>query len=68
MSILFNIRFNMSLMELEEYNDGSIMYKLKDAEDYSKILLTIINLAFTDISKYIIQHLINHRTAKIRNM
>lgn len=55
-------------MELKEYNDGSIMYKLKDAEDYSKILLTIINLAFTDISKYIIQHLINHRTAKIRNM
>ena len=36
-------------MKLEEYDDGSIIDKLKDEDDCPKMLLTIINFAFTDM-------------------
>ena len=39
----------MSIMKLEEYDDGSIIDKLKDEDDCPKMLLTIINFAFTDM-------------------
>jgi len=37
----------MSIIELKEYNDGSILNKLKQEGDCHKMLLTITNFAFS---------------------
>lgn len=39
----------MSVIQLEEYNDGNILKKLKTEEDCPKMLLTIVNFAFSDM-------------------
>ena len=39
----------MPIIELKEYNDGSIVKKLKEEEDCPKMLLTICNFAFTNM-------------------
>lgn len=41
--------FYMSIIELKEYNDGSMIKKLKEEEDCPKMLLTICNFAFTNM-------------------
>jgi len=47
----------MSVMELEEYNDGSILNKLKQEEDCPKMLLTITNFAFSNMVQNLMHQL-----------
>lgn len=51
----------MSVIQLEEYNDGKILKKLKYEEDCPKMLLTIVNFVFSDM----IQNLMHQLTSKI---
>ena len=47
----------MSVMELNEYKDGSILNKLKQEEDCPKMLLTITNFAFSDMVQNLMHQL-----------
>ena len=47
----------MSIMELKEYNDGSIINKLKQEEDCPKMLLTITIFAFSNIVQNLMHQL-----------
>ena len=47
----------MSVMELEEYKDGSILNKLKQEEDCPKMLLTITNFAFSNMVQNLMHQL-----------
>ena len=47
----------MSVMELEEYKDGSILNKLKLEEDCPKMLLTITNFAFSNMVQNLMHQL-----------
>ena len=47
----------MSVMELEEYKDGSILNKLKQEEDCPKMLLTITNFAFSKMVQNLMHQL-----------
>lgn len=47
----------MSVIQLEEYNDGNILKKLKTEEDCPKMLLTIVNFAFSDMVQNLMHQL-----------
>ena len=47
----------MSVIQLEEYNDGNILKKLKSEEDCPKMLLTIVNFAFLDMVQNLMHQL-----------
>lgn len=47
----------MSVMELEEYKDGSILNKLKQEEDCPKMLLTITKFAFSNMVQNLMHQL-----------
>ena len=47
----------MSVIELEDYADGNILNKLKSEEDCPKMLLTIVNFAFSDIIQNLMHQL-----------
>lgn len=47
----------MSVMELKEYKDGSILNKLKQEEDCPKMLLTITNFAFSNMVQNLMHQL-----------
>ena len=47
----------MSVMELEEYKDGSILNKLKQEDDCPKMLLTITNFAFSNMVQNLMHQL-----------
>ena len=44
-------------MKLEEYDDGSIIDKLKDEDDCPKMLLTIVDFAFSDMIQNLMHQL-----------
>ena len=47
----------MSVIELDEYKDGNIINKLKMEEDCPKMLLTIVNFAFSDMIQNLMHRL-----------
>ena len=47
----------MSVIQLEEYNDGSILKKLKCEEDCPKMLLTIVDFALSDVIQNLMHQL-----------
>lgn len=53
----------MSIIQLEEYNNGNIINKLKDEPDCPKILLIIVNFVFSDM----IQNLMNELDSEFKS-
>ena len=47
----------MSVIELDEYKNGNIINKLKMEEDCPKMLLTIVNFAFSDMIQNLMHQL-----------
>ena len=47
----------MSIIELEEYNKGTILKKLKKEEDCPKMLLTIVEFALSNMIQNLMQQL-----------
>ena len=47
----------MSVIQLEEYNDGSILKKLKCEENCPKMLLTIVDFALSDVIQNLMHQL-----------
>ena len=47
----------MSVIQLEEYNNGNIVNKLKQEEDCPKMLLTICNFAFSNMVQNLMHQL-----------
>lgn len=47
----------MSVIELNEYKNGNIINKLKMEEDCPKMLLTIVNFAFSDMIQNLMHRL-----------
>ena len=47
----------MSVIELEDYADGNILNKLKCERDCPKMLLTIVNFAFSDMIQNLMHQL-----------
>lgn len=47
----------MSVIQLEEYNDGNILKKLKCEEDCPKMLLTIVDFALSDVIQNLMHQL-----------
>ena len=47
----------MSVIELDEYKNGNIINKLKMEEDCPKMLLTIVNFAFSDMIQNLMHRL-----------
>ena len=47
----------MSVIELEEYNNGTILKKLKKEEDCPKMLLTIVEFALSNMIQNLMHQL-----------
>ena len=47
----------MSVIQLEEYNDGILLNKLKSESDCPRMLLTIVNFVFSDMIQSLMHQL-----------